>query len=178
MHIRPIAPHEWQRYKALRLRALADAPDAFGTVFADAIQQRDDFWIARVSARQAAAKQLPLLAETDGQAVGLAWGHIADADPSCAHIFQVWVAPSHRGLGVGQQLIMRISDWANSHQAEYLDLSVTCGDTPAVRLYRRLGFEPYGEPQPLRPGSALLVQPMRLRLAKIKPAPAMPLAHE
>lgn len=167
MHIRPIAPHEWQLYKALRLRALADAPDAFGTTFAESVQRSDAHWVERLSASQAAAKQLPLLAEADGQAVGLAWGHIADAEPSCAHVFQVWVAPSHRGLGIGRQLIMRISAWANANQAEYLDLSVTCGDTPAVRLYRRLGFEPYGEPEPLRPGSALLVQPMRLWLSNI-----------
>jgi hypothetical protein len=29
--IRTIHPTEWQAYKAIRLRALADAPDAFGS---------------------------------------------------------------------------------------------------------------------------------------------------
>ncbi len=39
--VRTFAPHEWPTYKDLRLRALADSPDAFGSTLA-AEQGRTD----------------------------------------------------------------------------------------------------------------------------------------
>lgn len=76
----------------------------------------------------------------------------------------MWVAPGHRGLGAGRMLLEAVIAWAKAQNASYLDLGVTCGDRPARRLYERAGFKPKGKPQPLRPGSTLLVQPMRLAL--------------
>jgi hypothetical protein len=38
-------------------------------------------------------------------------------------------------------------------------------------LYRRAGFVVFGEPEPLRPGSKLLEQAMRLALKDVNPAP-------
>jgi hypothetical protein len=40
--IRRFAAHEWQSYKNLRLRALADSPDAFGRTLAEAQEYADD----------------------------------------------------------------------------------------------------------------------------------------
>jgi len=53
--------------------------------------------------------------------------------------------------------------WSSS-KLEALVLAATCGDTPAMRLYRRAGFRPIGEPEPLRPGSSVLARSMRLDL--------------
>jgi hypothetical protein len=41
-------------------------------------------------------------------------------------------------------------------------LDVTVGNEPARRLYEAAGFRAAGAPVPLRPGSALEEQPMRL----------------
>jgi GNAT superfamily N-acetyltransferase len=81
-----------------------------------------------------------------------------------AALSQMWVAPTHRGRGVGQKLLEAVIAWATAQNVAALDLGVTCGDSPARRLYERAGFKPLGEPQPLRPGSTLLAQPMRLAL--------------
>jgi len=94
----------------------------------------------------------------------LAWGRIETSDPDVAALYQMWVAPSHRGLGAGQMLVEAVIGWAKARNAAYLDLGVTWRDSPARRLYERAGFKPMGEPQPLRPGSQLLGQPMRLVL--------------
>jgi hypothetical protein len=40
--IRRFAAHEWQTYKKIRLRALADLPHAFGRTLAEAQQHADD----------------------------------------------------------------------------------------------------------------------------------------
>ncbi|HEX2226319.1 MAG TPA: GNAT family N-acetyltransferase, partial [Candidatus Binatia bacterium] len=84
------------------------------------------------------------------------------SNPDVANLYQMWVAPEHRGLGAGRRLLEAVIAWASAAKVCYLALAVTCGDSPAMRLYTRAGFKPAGEPEPLRPGSELLAQPMRL----------------
>lgn len=163
-NIREFAPHEWRTYRDLRLRALADSPDAFGSTLAREQDRSDAEWLRRLSSGDETAWDLPLLAEVDGVPAGLAWGRIERSNPEVTNLYQVWVAPGYRRLGIGQMLLDAVIAWARSMNAAYLDLGVTWEDSPAVRLYTRLGFEPAGQPQPLRPGSSLSCQPMRLVL--------------
>jgi GNAT superfamily N-acetyltransferase len=107
---------------------------------------------------------LPLLAEMDAEPIGLAWGRIDDLHPDVGHLYQLWVAPDYRGLGAGRMLLDAVIAWARTANVERVALDVTCGDTPAPRLYARAGFVPVGDPQPLRAGSELLKQPMQLSL--------------
>jgi GNAT superfamily N-acetyltransferase len=109
---------------------------------------------------------LPLLAEVAAQPVGLAWGRIEQAPPEVANVYQMWVAQTHRGQGAGRLLLEAIIAWASAAGARRVLLSVTCGESSARRLYVRTGFTPIGEPEPLRPGAQLLVQPMQLVLAR------------
>jgi ribosomal protein S18 acetylase RimI-like enzyme len=162
--IRTFAAHEWQSYKNLRLRALADSPDAFGRTLAEAQERPDDYWSGRLSSGANSGRDLPLVAEWDGEPIGLAWGRIEATRPEVANLYQVWVDPNYRQRGVGQMLLTRVIAWARARNARYLDLGVTFADSPALRLYQRNGFEPTAGPEPLRPGSALLGLPMRLDL--------------
>lgn len=45
-----------------------------------------------------------------------------------------------------------------------VQLGVTCGETSAVRLYASEGVKAFGAPEPLRTGSPLLSQNMRLEI--------------
>jgi ribosomal protein S18 acetylase RimI-like enzyme len=76
----------------------------------------------------------------------------------------MWVAPNHRRSGAGRMLLDEVIRWALAANVRWLMLGVTCGDTPAMRLYLRAGFTPAGEPEPLRAGSNVLAQSMRLEL--------------
>lgn len=164
--IRAFTADEWRVYKNLRLHALADAPDAFGSTLAREETRPDAEWSRRLASGAEARLNLPLVAEVRGEPIGLAWGRIDPSDPDVAALYQMWVAPSHRGSGVGQMLLEAVITWARARNSSYLDLGVTCGESPARRLYERTGFSPAGEPQPLRPGSKLLAQPMRLALKR------------
>jgi GNAT superfamily N-acetyltransferase len=167
--IRALAPHEWGVYRDLRLRSLADSPDAFGSTLAEEQNRSDEEWANRLASGNDSPWDLPLVAEVDREPVALAWGRIDRANPDVASLYQMWVAPTHRRLGVGQMLLESVIAWARARHACYLDLDVTCGDSSARRLYARAGFEPVAAPQPLRPGSELLGQPMRLRLRNSVP---------
>ena len=165
LKIRTFAPHEWGTYRDLRLRALADSPDAFGRTLAEEQDRSDAEWSNRLATGANSSWNLPLVAEVDGEPIGLAWGRLDESKPDVANLYQMWVAPSHRRLGAGQMLLEAVIAWARAMNASYLDLGVTCGDSPAMRLYTRAGFEPVGEPQRFRLGSELLGQPMRLKLS-------------
>jgi len=162
--IRPLATDDWRLYRDLRLRALADSPDAFGSTLAAETGRPDAEWARRLASSADARVSLPLAAELGGELVGLAWGRIDTSAPAVAALYQMWVAPTHRGRGVGQKLLEAVIAWATAQNASFLDLGVTCGDSPARRLYERAGFKPVGAPGPLRPGSTVLAQSMRLEL--------------
>ena len=161
--VRPFLPEDWQVYKALRLRALTDAPDAFGSTLAREESFSDARWQIRLVGDDFSL-DLPLVAEVDGEPVGLAWGRIEIADPSVANLYQVWIAPEYRGLGIAKILLETIINWAKKKNAHYLVLEVTLRESPAMHLYIRAGFEPVGAPKPLRSGSELSEQQMRLKL--------------
>src|SRR5947207_1108060 len=145
--VRRLAPDEWRTYRDVRLRALADSPDAFSSTLLREQGYSDDTWAARLAS--AADFDLPLVAEDVGEFVGLAWGRIDPAEPDVSRLFQMWVAPSHRRRGAGRWLLDTVIRWANDAKVRWLDLGVTCGDTPAMRLYMRAGFVAVGEPEPL-----------------------------
>ncbi|HEX6748857.1 MAG TPA: GNAT family N-acetyltransferase [Longimicrobium sp.] len=162
--IRRLRADEWRAYRDLRLRALGDSPDAFASVLETQRVRPDSDWQDRLAAGAASPAQLPLVAEEGDALVGLVWGVIDPPNTGTAHVIQMWVAPEARGRGVGAMLLDAVVAWARDAGARGVMLDVTCGDSPARRLYERAGFVPAGDPEPLRAGSDLLAQPMRLEL--------------
>lgn len=163
--VRPFREQEWRTYRDLRLRALADSPDAYGGTLAGEATRADAAWADRVALGADPRWDLPLLAESVAEPIGLAWGKIDKSDPALANVYQMWIAPTHRGLGAGRLLLDTIIAWAKAAHVRCLALGVTCGDSSATRLYMRAGFTPVGEPEPLRSGSSLLAQPMQMQLS-------------
>jgi len=166
-HIREFLSNEWQTYREIRLRALADSPDAFGSTLAGEQAHPEAWWVERLASGVTSATDLPLFAEILGQPCGLAWGRIEPDSPGVACLYQVWVAPETRGMGAGRRLLDAVISWAEGLSVGAVELSVTCGDTSARRLYDRAGFVRFGVPEPVRPGVELLEQPMRLELNKL-----------
>lgn len=164
--IRPLAPHEWATWRAIRLRALADSPDAFGSTLAEEEARPAQAWADRLAAAAVSGQDCPLVAESAGAPCGLVWAKVDGADSSVVNIFQMWVAPESRGRGLAAALLRAAVAWARSKNASAVHLGVTCGNSSAVRLYMREGFVNVGTPQPRRQDSPLLEQSMRLVLDK------------
>ena len=162
--IRPLAGKEWPLYRSLRLRALLDAPGAFGSTLAAEQERVDADWAWRVVLAASSGRDRPLVAEVDGAAAGLAWAKFDMDDPQVVNLFQMWVAPECRGRGVAAALLDEAMAWARSRKAQALQLGVMTGNDAAQRLYERAGFCAVGTPQPVRPGDARLEQIMRLAL--------------
>ena len=164
MEVRPLAPHEWQAYRAIRLQALADSPDAFGATLAEAQAWPLEEWQARLARAAVSGIDCPLGAELDGQLVGLCWAKADAQDPDLVNLYQMWVAPAARGHGVAGALLQEAVAWAQARGARRMELGVNCANTGAIRLYERAGFIAVEAPYPMRPGEARMEQRMRLGL--------------
>lgn len=133
----------WREYRALRLSALADAPQAFGASFAVEAARPDEHWRDRLQA-VLDGRSLLLFAESDGQLVGMLgafWDDAAQAE-GVANVIAVFVAPRWRGRGIStlllDALLERLRQFSGLHTAE---LDVTVEQHAAVALYQHAGFE-------------------------------------
>lgn len=137
--IRRIRPDDGVLLRELRLRSIANAPDAFGQPLEEAQDRPEREW-AR-SARQSSRgdSRVWLIAETSQGAVGLVQGR--KRRPRTLLLFSMWVDPTVRRLGVGRLLIDHLEDWARGWHAEETILWVFGANLSAIEFYRDLGFE-------------------------------------
>ncbi|MGH7853000.1 MAG: GNAT family N-acetyltransferase, partial [Candidatus Binatia bacterium] len=77
-------------------------------------------------------------------ACGIAGAFLDHGDVTRAHLISMWVAPAHRRLGIASSLVKAITGWAHMHRVGTLRLLVTSSNTPAIKLYERLGFKMTG----------------------------------
>ena len=158
--VRAVAPGDWQIWRELRLRGLADAPDAFGSTLAREREFGDDRWRAKVAPDPA---REVWLAERDGVAVGTAVAMLAP-DGLRSQLFAMWVAPEARRSGAARALIAAARGWAAARGACELVLHVTDGNLAAIELYRTAGFADTGVRGELRPGTGLVSRRLAARL--------------
>ncbi len=125
--------------RGLRLRSIADAPNAFGQPLEEARGRPESEW--HRSARQSSHgdNRTWLIAETTDGPVGLVQGR--KRRPSTLLLFSMWVDPTVRRLGVGRTLIETLEDWGRDWDANETILWVYAENGAAIRFYRDLGFE-------------------------------------
>ncbi len=156
MAVRRLGPAEWAAFRAIRLRALQDAPDAFGASYADELALSDADWRARADR----ADRAVFVADGPGGLVGLAIGGPAPNIADTAALYSMWVDPAARRQGLASALIAAVRAWAAAAGYPRLGLGVTTSNAPAIALYERLGFVDSGERHPLRDGEDLMIQIM------------------
>ena len=152
LDVRRIRPDEWQQLKALRLRALANAPLAFSSSLAREQWFADELWRERVAAGAAGVDRVTFVAERDGGLVGLATGLLPGApgtDVMVPTLVGMFVDGSARRQGGGGTLIERIAEWVRDRGGNRLALWVTSSNDAAIALYGRCGFQPTGATRPL-----------------------------
>ena len=57
--------NDWQDLRAIRLEALSDTPEAYGSTYEESVRQSDALW------KNAASTRLYYLARRDGRVVGM-----------------------------------------------------------------------------------------------------------
>lgn len=88
-----------------------------------------------------------VVAEKEGTAVGAAWIRYFDGkdlsplDDPAVPVLAIGVVHEHRGRGVGGLLMEGLIDAARRSGVAAIALSTGASNEPALRLYRRHGFE-------------------------------------
>ena len=157
-----LGPDEGPRLRAIRLRALQDAPDAFGTTFEQASAHSDEVWARQVV-------ELPtfvIVYEDDGRDVAMVRCARDPDQTDTAWLISMWVAPEMRRARAGGALVDRVVDWARANGISRLVVDVADLNRPAVALYEAKGFVPNGKVGSLPPPRQHIREHQReLRLA-------------
>jgi ribosomal protein S18 acetylase RimI-like enzyme len=147
MQIRRLAPADALSYRALRLRALREHPDAFTSSWEDDREQPVEASAARLAghafwgAFQGAELYGFVGLERESRA----------KNRHNATVVGMYVAPEVAGQGVGRALLAALLAHARSAGLGSLVLTVTEGNAQAQRLYRSAGFHSFGiEPDAIR----------------------------
>ena len=144
--IRRLAAGDWAAFRDVRLAALRDAPEAFGSTAEAAERVMEAEWRRRLEQRAV------FLADVLNQRVGIAAGIAGDAHLG-AELISMWVAPAWRGHGVGDRLVDAVLAWAVGQGFTSVSLWVATGNARAERLYARRGFAATGRQQPMGGGN-------------------------
>jgi ribosomal protein S18 acetylase RimI-like enzyme len=151
-----LRPATLETVRPLRLRALREDPDAFGSTLEREQGRPDadwDFWVRD-----------SLIAFDGDTAVGMA---NLKLESDGAQLFGMWVAPEARGKGVGEMLVNALIERAGDRP---ITLCVAETAPAARRLYERLGFAPTGTTGTLRPDSEIRTVDLTRGPAPSRPA--------
>ena len=134
--VQAITTDDWERYRAIRLAALATDPGAFATTPAEAAERTDDDW--RALATPSAHHTLFSAADrATGAWIGLV-GAMRPDGTDVVDLVSMWTAPEARRRGVGRALVETVVAWAGTAT---VGLWVVRTNAGARALYEACGFE-------------------------------------
>jgi GNAT superfamily N-acetyltransferase len=162
--VRRLRADEAPSFRALRLQALADAPDAFARTHAEISAKPDVYWEEMTQSVTEPGRHAMFVAEDAAAPAGMAFGLSGREDPGLAGLGGMWVVPAARGRGVGRALGEAVIAWARERGFGGVVLWVTDGNDAAIALYERLGFAATGRRDRLPANERLETIEMRLVL--------------
>jgi RimJ/RimL family protein N-acetyltransferase len=156
MSIRRLRAGDAQAYRQLMLQAYALHPQAFTSSTHERAALPINWWESRLTSRL----DVLLGAFVEEELVGIV-GLALEPREKARHkalLFGMYVTEAHCHRGLGYQLVQAALGEARRHAfLRLVQLTVTAGNDPAVKLYQRCGFVLYGlEPQAIRVGDEYL----------------------
>jgi len=143
--IERLTASEGERLRAVRLHALREAPDAFGTTLEEAEALSSESWCDQLNT------MATFVANAGDRDVGLVRGTRHDEIHDAGYLISMWVAPEARRDGIGSALVDAVIDWARTLELSRLFLDVAASNAPATALYTSKGFTPTGRVGALPP---------------------------
>jgi ribosomal protein S18 acetylase RimI-like enzyme len=160
MELRPFQADDGMLIKAVRLRALVDAPYAFGVhAFEEEAALPDSHWhelAAQVGGQDPRWRDrcVSYVVLDGDDPCGSATCYLCPQVVGRAYFTAAWVDRRYRRRGLGRQLVDAAMCWAAARGADHLRLWVDDTNPAAVDFYRALGFAPTGENRPVSEGSS------------------------
>ncbi len=142
--VRRLGVDDWAEFRSVRLTALQESPEAFVATHEEEAAAPEDFWRARME------RSVRLLAESDGEVVGVVSIGAYAEEAHIAQLFGLWVAPERRGSGVATALVRAGAKVAANAGNRQLYYWVGTDNARAVAFASGFGFRPTSSRRPMR----------------------------
>lgn len=153
MQVRILTGDDLEAVWTLRLRALRDNPEAFGSTYEETLARGNEWMRQRLRAHE---NETFYLGAFEENLIGMVAFYREEVIKTRhkGYVVSMYVVPESRGLGVGKALMQALIVRARQIEGlEQLHLAVVTTNQVAYQLYRSLGFEVYGtEPRALKSG--------------------------
>lgn len=133
---------DWKDFKEIRLAALKEEPQAFGSSYAKDEAYPDSIWQERLRDGES-NKGIYLFAKLEGKIIGMVMGGRTDEDKH-AHLAHIWGTydSKSRGKGVGKELMQRvIEELGKDADIQKIRVGVNAEQKLAIKLYESFGFK-------------------------------------
>ena len=125
--------------RAIRLEALLDSPQAYGSTYEESRTWAPRHW-------KALCRQWNYyLAFLDDQVVGVVSGGSNELHPGTRWLYAMYVSPGARGSGVADLLVQEVEQWARGEGVQSLYLHVAGPMARARAFYESAGFSDTGD---------------------------------
>ena len=149
---------EGHLYRAVRLEALRESPEAFSSRYEDAVARSEQSWADQADSSATGSDRATFVTLED-QPVGLAALYRDDNTTDVGELIQMWVAPEARGGTVASDLLREVFQWASANSFAFVKAEVMKSNTRALRFYEKFGFSLSAANH--TPSSVLLTKPIQ-----------------
>lgn len=140
--IRELIHDELALFRALRLQALEEAPEAFDQTYAVEKTKPTEYWQELLEALTPPSKNIMLIAQKEQEDVGVVYGF--NKGSGKGSFGGMWVAKKHRNQGVASQLVEAVLQWAKGSEINTMNIWNVEGNQAAQKLYEKYGFQATG----------------------------------
>ena len=142
--------------RELRLEAMSQDPDAFGSTYEKEVARTTADW------RRWMSPGVTFILYEPAGARGMVAGLRDETDPAVVHLMAMWLHPQIRGSGGADELVAAVIAWAQSEGAKLVRLKVIQGNDRARGFYERMGFRATGREEIRQRDGVIEVQMERL----------------
>lgn len=143
MKIRRLGAQDARNYLTIRLKALKNNPEAFGSSYEEEKARPVEMYANRLSSEESITYGAFLHNQLVGTVTLVREKYVKFRHR--ANIVGMYVDPENRGSGIGRLLLIEAIKQAQAiEEIEQLNLSVVTTNEPAKNLYTSLGFKVFG----------------------------------
>ncbi len=147
-NIRLLGPDDCLAWRNLRLEALQNYPEGFGSSYEEEVEYSEEYLKSYL-------KRSTIFGAFSGSDLIGCVGYFTLEQTKMRHrgvLYTMYVRSEHRGHGVANRLVEGVIAHAKS-QVIQLHLTCVTNNSKAIRLYKKHGFSIYGtEPRALKVG--------------------------
>lgn len=130
-------------FREVRLKALQDSPDAFGSTYESAVQRDQQSWEDQLSSTASGVDRNTQFAFDDDHCIGIA-ALYREPSASSGDIIMMWIDPAYRGTSAASSLVNNLLNWARESGFADVSLDVTDSNARAIQFYKNQGFHDTG----------------------------------